>query len=294
MFVTVLDVGQAAGVLAGAVLALAHGLVQRRIAGLVLGINGNIVIPRRAVNGGHGQGHEEGIAGGGHVFGDSGLYHQIQSLLHIRSGGVAGGIRLDHSHAALHSCFQRIFHGGGIGGEGSGQFVIQSIAGVVVDAVLILVGIGSGQADGGQHGVGAVTAVEAIQHTHLMLTIHDLVAHGNISDAKVGKLHALNGVFAQLVDNRVIVQAGGDVGFSIPRAVIAGLGDVVLVDAQGCFFAGIDGRFCERCGDEAQSHNNGHEHGQYAMDLFHLVFSFISIFLQKQTPAMRASAANRK
>ena len=33
--------------------------------------------------------------------------------------------------------------------------------------------------------------------------------------------------------------------------------------------------------DRAQSHNSGHEHGQYAVDLFHLVFSFISIFLQK-------------
>ena len=77
------------------------------------------------------------------------------------------------------------------------------------------------------------------------------------------------------------MQTGGNVGLGIPRTLCAGLGDVVFVDGKGCFLAGVDGRLCERCGDEAQSHNSGHEHGQYAVDLFHLVFSFISIFLQK-------------
>ena len=35
------------------------------------------------------------------------------------------------------------------------------------------------------------------------------------------------------------MQAGGNVGLRVPRAVIAGLGDVILVDTQGRFFAGI-------------------------------------------------------
>lgn len=58
-----LDVGQAAGILAGGVLCLTHGLFEVRISGLILGVNGHIVVPYRAVDGGHGQGHEEGIAG---------------------------------------------------------------------------------------------------------------------------------------------------------------------------------------------------------------------------------------
>ena len=112
--------------------------------------------------------------------------------------------------------------------------------------------------------------------------IHDLTVHGDVSNAKVGELHALDGVLCQLVNNGIIMQAGGNVGLRVPRAIVAGLGDVVLIDAQGCFFAGVDGRLGKCRGDEAQSHDSGHEHGQYAMDLFHLVVSFIkSDFLQK-------------
>ena len=134
------------------------------------------------------------------------------------------------------------------------------------------------QADGRQHGVGAVRSVKTIQHTHLTLTVHQFIVHGDIGNAEVGELHALNGVLAQLVDNRIVMQAGGNVGLRVPHAVRAGLGDVVLIDAQRCFLAGVG-----KCrGDEAQSHNSGHEHGQYAMDLFHLVLSFLMLdFSQK-------------
>ena len=41
-----------------------------------------------------------------------------------------------------------------------------------------------------------------------MLTIHDLVAHGNIGHLQIRELYALNGVFAQLIHDGVIVQAG--------------------------------------------------------------------------------------
>ena len=141
-----------------------------------------------------------------------------------------------------------------------------------------------GQADGGQHGVGAVRGVEAIQYTDRALTIHDFIVHGNVSDAKVGELHALNSIFAQLVDNSVVMQAGGDVGFRIPHAIFAGFGDIVLVNGERRLFAGVNGRFCGKCrSNEAQGHNGGHEHGEYAMDLFHVQFvSFLMIdFLQK-------------
>ena len=163
MSVPIGDVGQAAGILAGTVLSLAHGLFKVRISGLILGVNGHIVAPCRTVHGGHGQGHEEGIASRSHVFGDAGFHHQIKPLLQLISRGVAGGIRFGHGNTAvLDSGLQRIFHGSGIGSQRGGQLVVQHIAGEVVDAVLSLVSICVGQADGRQHGGAAITVVEAI------------------------------------------------------------------------------------------------------------------------------------
>ena len=70
-----------------------------------------------------------------------------------------------------------------------------------------------GQADGRQYSIGAFRAVEAIQHAHRALTVHQFIVHGDVSDAEVGKLHALNGVLAQLVNDGIVMQAGGNVGF---------------------------------------------------------------------------------
>ena len=139
-----------------------------------------------------------------------------------------------------------------------------------------------GQVDSGQHGIGAFRAVKAIQHTHLPLTIHQLIVHGDIGNAEVGKLHALDGVLAQFINDSVVMQAGGNIGLHIPRAVVAGLGDVILVDAQGCFFAGVDGRLGKcRC-HEADGHERRQNQCHYAMDLFHSVVSFLMLdFLQK-------------
>jgi len=274
------DVGQAAGVLAGGVLCFTHGLIQRRIASLILGVNGHIVIPRRAVDGSHGQRYEERIAGAGNIFGDASLHNEIQPLLHVGCSGVAGGVRFGHGYAAVfHSSFQRILDRGGVGSQCSGQLVVQHIAGEVVDAAHGLVSVCGSQADGRQNGGAAVTVVEAIQHTHLPLTVQHFIAHGDVGHAEVGELHTLDGVFCQLIhDGGIIVQAAGNVGFRIPRTVAAGRGDVVLVDGKGCFFAGVDGRLGKCHGDEAQSYNNGHEQCQYAMDLFHLLFSLFIIF----------------
>lgn len=228
-----LDVGQAAVVLAGTVLSLTHGLIQCRIAGLVLGVHSNVIVPLAAIDGRHGQGDQEGIAGRSHVFGDAGFHNQIQALLQARSGSVAGGIRLGHSYAAvLHGGFQSVLDIGRIGGQGSGQFVVQSIAGVVVDSALSLVSIGGGQASGGQHGVGALGVVEAIQYAHLALAVHHLIVHGDVSNADISEFHTLNGVFAQLIHDGVVMQTGADVGFRIPYTVRAGLGDIVLVNGE--------------------------------------------------------------
>ena len=117
----------------------------------------------------------------------------------------------------------------------------------------------------------------------MTLTIHNLVAHGSIGYLQICELNALNGVFAQLVNDGIVMQAGGNVGFRIPHAIFAGFGNVIFIDTQGCFLRQINGRFCGKCrSNETQGHNGGHEHGEYAMDLFHLVVSFVnSDFLQK-------------
>ena len=279
MLVTVLDVGQTASILTSGVLGLTHGLVESRIAGLILGVDGDIVVPCRAVNSGHGQGHKEGIAGACHVFGNASLHDEVKPLLQLVSGGVAGGIRFCQGNAAVpYGGFQSVLHGGGIGSQRSGQLVVEHITGKEVNAILGLVGVCGGQADSRQHGVGALGVVEAIQHTYRALAVHHFIAHGDIGNTEVGELHALDGVLCQLVNNGIVMQPSADVGLSIPRAVAACLGDVVLVDRKGCLFAGVDGRLGKCRGDEAQCHNSGHEQREYAMDLFHLVFSLSIIF----------------
>ena len=280
----VLDVGQAAGIFASGVFCFTHGLIQRRIAGLVLGVNGHIVVPRRAINGSHGQRHKEGVAGAGDILRDAGLHHQVQALFHIRSRGVTDSVRLGHGRAILDRSFQRVLGGGSVGGQDGGELVVQQIGSVIVFAVFALVGICGRYADGGQH---RVSAVEAIQHAHRALTVHDFIVYGDIGNAEVGKLHTLNGVLAQLVDNRVVTQAGADIGPSVPCALRTGRGDVVLVDGKGCFFAGVDGRHRICCGkcrrNQADGHKRRQNQCQYTMDLFHVqLFSFLnSNFLQK-------------
>ena len=112
----------------------------------------------------------------------------------------------------------------------------------------------------------------------MTLTIHNLVAHGSIGYLQICELNALNGVFAQLVNDGIVMQAGGNVGFRIPHAIFAGFGNVIFIDTQGCFLRQINGRFCGKCrSNEAQCHNGGHEHGEYTMDFFHV--QLFSLFI---------------
>lgn len=197
---------------------------------------------------------------------------------------MAGGIRFGHSHAAvLDSGLQLILHGGGIGSQRGGQLVVEHIAGEVVDTALSLVSVCAGQTDGRQYGIRAFRAIETIQHTHLTLTIHQFVVHGDVSNTEVGELHALNGILAQLVGNRTVMQASRNIGLSVPRAVFAGRGDVVFIDAQRCLLAGIDDRrriCCGKCrGHQPKGHKRHQQQCQYAMDLFHVqLFSLFIIF----------------
>ncbi len=191
---------------------------------------------------------------------------------------MASGIRFGHSNAAVpDGGLQRIFDGGGIGSQRSSQLVVEHIAGKVVDAALGLVHVCGGQADSRQHGVGALRAIEAIQHTHLTLPVHQLIVHGDVGHAKVGELDASDSVLCQFVNNGIVMQASADIGLSIPHAVVAGFGDVVFVDAQGRLSAGVNGRLGKCCGDKAEGHERRYQQRQYAMGLFHVQLFSLSI-----------------
>ena len=287
MLEAIFDVGQAAVVLSSAVLALANSLFQVWVAGLVLGVHGQIVKPLAAINGGHGQGNQEGIAGRSHIFGNAGFYHQIKPLIHVGGRGMTGSIGFGHGNATvLHGSFQSVLHIRRIACESCGQLIVQSIAGEVVDTALRLVSLGSGHADSGQHGVGAIRGVEAVQHANLTLIVHQLIVHGDVGHLQIGELHALNGVLAQLVNNGVVMQTGRDVGFCVPYTIRAGLGDIVLINRKRRFLAGVNGRFCGKCRSQSEGHEHRHQQRQYATNLFHLVFSYYNKFwLEAQHPA---------
>ena len=132
------------------------------------------------------------------------------------------------------------------------------------------------QADGGQNGIAAI---EAVQHIYCA----GFIVGSHIRHAEIGELHALHGVGRERVDDGIVMQAGGDVGFRIPRTVRTGFRDIVLVDVQGRLPAGVEGRRCEGCSHQGEGHERCQQQRQYTMDLFHVQwFSFFkSDFLQK-------------
>ena len=181
---------------------------------------------------------------------------------------MAGCVSLGHDYATVfHSSFEGVLHIGGIGRQRCGQLVVQHIAGVVADAALGLVGVCRRQADGGENGVAAI---EAIQHTYLPLAVYQFIVHADVGQLQIGELHTLHGVGRERVDDGIVMQAGGDVGLCIPRAIRTGFGDIVLVDVQGRFPTGVDGRCCESCGHQGEGHERCQQQRQYAMDLFHV------------------------
>ena len=73
MIVSVSDVIGLSSILPGICFGFPDGFLQRWIAGLVLGIQGQIIVPLAAVHGGHGQAHQEGSGGGGDVLRHTGF-----------------------------------------------------------------------------------------------------------------------------------------------------------------------------------------------------------------------------
>ena len=96
MSIAVGDIVSGALVLAGVVYVLTQGLLQGGNAGQVLGVDGNVVDPAGAavgsigaVNGGHGDRNEEGVAGGGDHLGNLGLNDQVQAQIKVLGLGLA-------------------------------------------------------------------------------------------------------------------------------------------------------------------------------------------------------------
>ena len=256
MCIAIRNVGQTAGILAGTVFILSDSFFKVRTAGLVLGVHGHIIVPAFAVDSGHGQRHEEGIAGAGDILRHTGLHHQIQALLQTADLAVSVCVRLGHGLAAISgSSFQRIFDGGGVGGQCIAHGLVQLVGGIVADAAFALVGICCGQADGLKNGILG----KAVQHAYLTLPVHQFVIHGDVSHPQIGELHALDGVLRQLVGNGIVLHTGADIGRRIPRSVCAGCRDVVLVKGKGCFPAGVNGRRCKRRADKPQGHDHSQE-----------------------------------
>ena len=256
MCIAIRNVGQTAGILAGTVFILSDSFFKVRTAGLVLGVHGHIIVPAFAVDGGHGQAHKEGIAGAGDILRYTGLHHQIQPLLQSADLAVSVFIRLGHGLAAISgSSFQRIFDGGGVGGQRIAHGLVQLVGGKVEHAVPSLVSVRLSQSNGLEHCV----VRKSVQHTHLVLTALPLTVSGDGRHPQIAKLHALDGVLFQLVTNSIVLHPGADIRSRIPRPIRAGRRDVVLVNAQRRFPPGINSRRRKRRADKPQGHDHSQE-----------------------------------
>ena len=283
--------GSGATVLAGVCFCLTDGLIQIGHADIILGIHGHIVVPLSTVNGSHGQGYEEGIAGASDHIGHAGLDQQVQALSQVIHLAIAVLIGLIHDLATVfNSLFQGVLSGGSISGQGIAQCLVQYIAGEVVGAALSGVGICGSQADSLQHGVIS----EAIEDTHLIGAVLLPAVSRDRCYFQVGKLNALNGIaigqvigstvvgkalVTQHVVDMLIIEAGRYVGSAIPLAILLCASQVVLIEFQGCLLGCVNGSCRYICGecrrDQGQRHDGCHQQRKKAIHFFHRSFSFV-------------------
>ena len=256
--VAVIDV-VGAYVLAGIVLALPQGLVQRRITGQILGIHRHVVNPAAAA-GRHGQADEEGITGTGDHFRHSGFHHEIQSQLQIFSFGFAVSIGQGHGSAALSDVgFQSVLHCGSIGFQRGTQGRNKDIGLVVVFGIVQLVrtirlfitvgAVSQSQCVQEVCSRGLADAVEGLHMVRVRTVRRRPRKLNNIRDPEIGKLHILQGIAVEGIIYILVVDASRHVA-GVPRAVLLGVGHIHLVDGQGAFGGGIDaGIFRLSCGN---------------------------------------------
>ena len=274
-------VGNGAGafILAGVLLGFPDSLFQGGDAGFVLGVNHHIIIPGVAAlgrggvfvtgNGGHGQADKEGIGGGSHHLGNGGFHAQIQANRQVPLNGLAVLIGLGHDNGTIlggHVGFQSVLDGGGVGGQGSCQSLVQGFGGVIIIVLAELVGVVCigvpastiSQADGGQQ-VSGLYLVEAVQNLGQVvvgvLVIGGFRKGNNVGYLQGGEFHALQSIavgvlaVAQVVAGAAIgialpdsvaqhifhiafTPAGGDEGILVPNTVLDGVGPVILKNRQ--------------------------------------------------------------
>ena len=309
MGVAVGDIVSSAFVLAGVVHILTQGLLQGGNAGQVLGVDGNVVDPAGAavgsigaVNGGHGDGNEEGVAGGGDHLGNLGLNDQVQAQIQVVSLGLAVGVGQGHCGAAVGSdvTLQGVLDIGGVSLQSQFQSIDQDIGLVEVLGGIQVISVGVtlsalGQAQSVQQ-VGTDVLVDTVQDFHMVVGDAVLLGLGelnDLSDLQVGELDALhsvavgnivvtqvgavvvvacaNGITQGLVDV-LIIDAGGDIG-GIPHTVLFGVREIVLEQGQAALGVGIDGGIGHiggiDSGDAGEHHDDCEAHGQKLLNVFH-------------------------
>lgn len=200
----VLDIVGGTFVLTSVIYGLPQSLLEGRNSAEVLRIDGDIIDPAGAavgsigaVDGGHGDGDEEGVAGAGDHLGNLGLNNQVQAQIQVVGLGLAIGVGQGHCGAAVGSdvAFQSVLNGGGVGLQAQCQSVDQNVGLVEVLGVVQLVSVSVTlsaivQAQGVQQ-VGADGLVDAVQHFHVVkgdTVIGGLCELNDLSDLQVGKL----------------------------------------------------------------------------------------------------------
>ena len=177
----------------------------------------------------HGQGHKEGIHGAGDILRDAGFHYEIQALCQLVSRGLAGSVGFGHGSAVGgHSLFHCVLDGGSVCGQLIGQSLVQGIGGEVVSGAVRGISIGVLEADGVQNSLHGSTFGKAVEDNvlHIALVVICSIG-GDVGQLQVGKLHALNGVFAQRRGNGGIGFAGRHIG-AVPRLGGAGLGNAAF------------------------------------------------------------------
>ena len=312
MGVAVGDVGGGAVVLAGVGDLLTEGLLQLRDAGQVLGEGSHIVDPAGAavggigtIDGGHGQGDQEGVDGGDDHLRNSGFHAQVQAQIQVEGLGLAVGIGQRHLHAAVvsHVVFQRILDGGGVGFQTVGQGVDQRVRLVEILGSIQLVCIGVTfraviQAQSLQE-VCPLVLVDAVEDFHVAVgaaVFCGLRELDDIGDLQVAEFYALDGIaiavltVAQVVGvvgvavtvgahegliHLLIIHAGGDIA-GVPDAVLLGIAQVHLIEGQRTLPVKVDGCIRDACRRNTDGETQTGQQSQTTCDCFRKLFHFSS------------------
>ena len=256
---------------ADAVGQVCHFFLQGGVPGLVLGVDMDIVEP--AVSGlgiRHGQGHQEGVDGGGDILRHLRLHHQIQAQFQAVHGSGAGDVIGEgHSGAALIGlCLQSILGGSAVGGKLFLQGIDQRVRGIPGDATL------------GFHHV-IIREAQGVPHRLIVHAVDDLDGgvggilvgvHVDTAQAQIGKFHTAQGVVLEYGLRLGIFLASGHQ----PTGAYPGLsggGEVILGDGETGSASVVDGGILGGIGQgrsrQAKGGTQGQTHGGKAM---HLLF----------------------